>query len=203
MSIEILPMEASHFSEVLVLQQICFPEPFPQSSLWTESQLHHHRQVFPAGQLVAVRDEQVMGSCSNLVISDSNFSARQSWQQTVGGPLMESHSSQGSTLYGADISVHPDYQRKGVGRALYEARFALVESLALTRFATACRMPDFLKSNIGDVRDYARLVASYARVDRTLTPLLRVGLIFVDVIEAYMPGVESGDAAALLVWEPT
>lgn len=195
-------MEASHVSEVVVLQQICFPEPFPQDSLWTESHLNHHRQLFPAGQRVALQDGRVIGSSSNLIISDLNFSARQSWQQTVGGPLMESHCPQGSTLYGADISVHPEFRRMGVGRALYEARFALVESLALTRFATACRMPDFLKSNIGDVRVYARLVASYAKVDRTLTPLLRIGLIFVDVIEAYMSDVESGNAAALLILEP-
>ncbi len=49
---------------------------------------------------------------------------------------------------------------------------------------------------------YARVVVEGKATDRTLTPLLRYGLGFVEVIENYMDDEESGNAAALLEWRP-
>jgi len=102
-------------------------------------------------------------------------------------------------LYGVDISVHPDYRGRGVGRALYAARFDLVRTLGLTRFGTACRIPDRCGQ---PATAYTTAVAMGVLQDRTLTPLLRYGLSLVGVIEGYMEDEESGNAAALLEWRP-
>jgi hypothetical protein len=63
-------------------------------------------------------------------------------------------------------------------------------------------MPDFSISGVEDVRDYAQQVVAGERVDRTLTPLLRYGMTFLDVLFDYMEDLESANAAALLEWKP-
>jgi GNAT superfamily N-acetyltransferase len=109
----------------------------------------------------------------------------------------------GSTLYGLDITVHPDYRRQGIGRAFYDQRFDVVRRGAkLVRFGTGCRLPDFRSSGLACPADYAERVAGGMLTDRTLTPLLRYGLTYVGVIDNYMVDEESGDAAALLEWIP-
>jgi GNAT superfamily N-acetyltransferase len=106
-------------------------------------------------------------------------------------------------LYGLDISVHPRHRGKGLARALYEARFHLVRSLGLARYATACRIPDYhLHSSVLSPESYAELVEKGALIDRTLTPLLRLGLRLVGVCREHMEDWESRNAAALLEWTP-
>lgn len=105
-------------------------------------------------------------------------------------------------MYGLDISVHTDYRRMGIGRKFYKERFALTQSKGLEMYATACRIPDFSTSGCPTVQQYCQEVSINQRADRTLSPLLRYGLVLVDVLEGYMDDAESGNAAALLEWKP-
>lgn len=202
MSIVVRTLNPSDIDDAVALQAACFPPPFPPELLWTGDHLSRHIEVFPEGQLVALREGRVVGSATNLIISECNFQGHRNWEDTVGGHYLNSHDPAGSTLFGVDISVHPDFRRHGVGRALYAARFDLVRHLGLTRYATACRMPNFAASGLDSVEQFAHEVVGGTRSDRTLTPLLRMGLTFVGVVHNHMEDEESGNAAALLVWEP-
>lgn len=191
---------------VVQLQHLAFPPPFSEDLLWDAAHLARHIEVFPAGQWVMQADGLVVGSCSNVILSEAQWQAHAGWEETVGGPFLERHDDQGTTLYGLDISVHPDFRKQGLGRRFYAARFDLVVSRPLLRYGTGCRLPDYRAYTAGHpnspVSDYAaRVVAGHA-ADRTLTPLLRYGLRFLGVIERYLPDEESGDAAALLEWTP-
>jgi GNAT superfamily N-acetyltransferase len=182
------------------LQSLAFPPPFPKDLLWQPEHLRRHIQIFPEGQFVAEADSQIVGSCSNTLISEDRWQAHESWTETVGGPLLDHFDPNGSTLYGLDITVHPDFRRMGIGRDFYSARFDLASSL--TRYGTACRLPDFRSYQRQHPettpRTYAQKVTHEEITDRTLTPLLRYGLTFLGVIEDYMEDEESGNAAALL-----
>lgn len=194
-------MAPKHIDSVVALQRACFPPPFPKSSLWRSEHLRRHLEVFPAGQLVAVQDGRVVASASAAIIDEDTWQAHLGWEETLGGFEFNHHDPGGTTLYGADISVHPDHRGKGVGRALYKRRFEIVREIGLARFGTACRMPDFRGSGRA-LHEYVLAVLSGAANDRTLTPLLRCGLNLLGVIEEYMPDDESGNAAALLEWRP-
>jgi GNAT superfamily N-acetyltransferase len=185
----------------VALQRACFPEPFPEELLWAPDHLERHLEIFPEGQFVAIADGQVVASASNTRISEPRYEAHESWDATVGGPFLQTFDPAGATLYGLDISVHPNYRSQGIGRLLYQARFDLVRILGLARYATACRIPDFHLFP-GNLDDYVKAVTTGNRTDRTLTPLLRYGLKLVTGLENYMDDEESRNCAALLEWVP-
>lgn len=206
MNVQIVPMLAVHIPGAVALQRACFPEPFPEELLWNRDHLTRHIELFPEGQLVALVGNAVVASASATRISEDNWQSHGSWEETVGGPFLETYDPTGSTLYGLDISVHPDSRGLGIGRQLYKRRFQLVRDLGLTRYGTACRMPDFqtyAQEHPGtSVDQYAELVVRKQATDRTLSPLLHYGLTYLGVIQGYMEDRESDNAAALLEWRP-
>lgn len=206
MSVQIVPMALEHIPCAVALQRTCFPEPFPEELLWNRDHLQQHLDLFPEGQFVALSGEEVVASASATRISEVNWQSHGSWDETVGGPFLETFDSVGSTLYGLDISVHPKFRGLGIGWKLYERRFQVVEDLGLARYGTACRIPDYeayaLAHPAISVGEYAELVVKNQAKDRTLSPLLRYGLTYLGVIQGYMEDRESDNAAAFLEWRP-
>lgn len=197
----VLPMSFADLESVVALQRVCFPAPFPEELLWTHEHLKLHIELFPAGQFVALSGRKIVGSASNTRISEANFQGHRDWEATVGGPFLSTYDPDGTTLYGLDISIHPQFRRKGVGRRIYEERFRFVRENGLFRYATGCRLPDFGASGL-ELEAFLKEVEARNREDRTLTPLLRYGLILVGGIENYMEDEESRNCAALLEWRP-
>jgi len=205
----IRPMTDADVEGAVALQRACFPPPFPEELLWREEHLQRHLEIFPDGQFVAVDvDELVWGSASSVIISEERYQAHSDWDTTVGGPFLEAHDPRGTTLYGVDISVHPEARRQGLGRRMYHARFKLTRHLGLARYATACRLPDFKnwRTEPGDLEEdlerYLLEVVREEAIDRTLSPLLRMELKLVGGVRDYMEDEESFDCAALLEWRP-
>jgi GNAT superfamily N-acetyltransferase len=187
--------------EMVALQRACFPAPFPEELLWNAAHLARHLQLFPEGQFVVFGGPIVIASASNTIISEENYVLHADWDATVGGPFLSTFDANGSTLYGLDISVHPNYRGKGIAKQLYRARFEFVRVLRLARYATGCRVPDF-HAYAGSLEDYVQEVARGERIDRTLTPLLKMGLRVIGVHPNYMEDEESRNGAALLEWKP-
>lgn len=198
-------MGVDDITGAVALQRLCFPPPFPEELLWKPEHLLRHLDVFPDGQFVAVAEEAVIGSASGAILREEVWADHRDWDATVGGPFLQNHDPTGTTLYGVDISVAPDWRGRGIGRALYQARFDLVRRLGLRRFGTACRIPDYVayaERQPMSPREYVGLVADGQVTDRTLTPLLRMGLTLVEVVDNHMEDAESGNAAAVLEWRP-
>lgn len=196
-------MEFDDIPGVVELQRAAFPPPFDEELLWRADHLHRHLEIFPEAQFVAVLDGKVVGSCSNTRISEEVWQAHADWDQTVGGPFLNNFDPSGSTLYGLDISVHPDARRTGIGRRFYHARYDWVTANRLFRYGTACRIPDYSAwrtlTGLGP-EAFAEAVQLGEATDRTLTPLLRYGLTIQGVLRNYMVDEESGNAAVLLEW---
>lgn len=205
---EIIYRQMTHedIAGVVALQAACFPPPFPTDQLWQPKHLSRHLEIFPEGQLVAVQNDRIIGSASASRISEDRWLRHLPWEQTLGGYFFETFDPSGTTLYGADISVHPKHRKQGVGRGLYLSRFDIVSTLRLTRYGTACRIPGYAawnKIHNESPRRYCEEVREGIVQDRTLSPLLKFGLHYLEVIEGYMEDIESANAAALLEWTPT
>lgn len=203
MTVRVVPFETRFIQAAVELQKLAFPPPFDENLLWKAEHLHRHLELFPSGQFAAINEEGVViGTCSNTRISEANWLAHHDWDTTVGGPFLDTFDVSGSTLYGLDISVHPNFRRMGVARALYSARFNLVQNDELLgRYGTACRLPGYARSGTdGSPEAYARSVVNGEITDPTLTPLLKMNLRYIETINNYMDDAESGHAAAMLEW---
>jgi GNAT superfamily N-acetyltransferase len=198
-------MTLADLDDVVALQRDCFPEPFPEELLWQKEHLERHLEIFPEGQFVVREEGKVVASASNAILSEEHYQKHLPWEEAVGGFWMSAHDPNGTTLYGLDISVAPACRGRGLGASLYLARFALVRRLKLKRYATSCRMPGFAEwvaHNPGKDRDYVSEVRNGRIVDRTLTPLLRYGLVPLGIAYDHMDDPESLNCACLLEWEP-
>lgn len=204
-TLKIQKLEEKFVSDAVGLQPLCFPPPFPEDLLWKEEHLRHHLKIFPEGQIIALLDNKVVASGTNLIISEKIWQAHGDFDATVGSFYLDNHDPSGTTLYGVDISVHPDYRGMGIGKKIYQFRFEQVKSLGLVRYGTSVRMPDYskwAKSSNGTVQEYAKLVEAGELKDRTLTPMIKFGLKLEGIAEGHMDDPESGNAAAILGWYP-
>lgn len=183
---------------MVALQRACFPPPFPEDLLWKPSHIQNHLRLFPEGQFVAVCEGQVVASATNIRVSRKAWDDHLPWEVLTGGMDLPNHDPTGQVLYGVDISVHPNFRGRGVARKLYKARFDLVKALDMDFYGTVCRIPGFRKSRFSDPLEYAQSVARKERTDRTLTPLLKLGMQFDGLIRNYLDDPESGDAGAIL-----
>ncbi len=197
-------MTPDDVNSVVAIQPLAFPPPFSTDLHWDAQHIQGHIELFPAGQFVAVSNGKVIASCSNTLIDETAWQLHANGYTTVGGPALDRFCPQGSTLYGLDIAVHPDFRRMGVARALYAARFNVVKDQSLNRYGTACRIPglrNFLQNYPSQsAEDYVMAVVNGQLIDRTLTPLVRLGLTSLGVIFDYMMDEESMNCAALLEW---
>ncbi len=199
---EIRPLSAADFDAVVALQRLCFPAPFPAELLWKPEHLKSHLARYPEGQFVAVREGQIVGSASALRIPRTRWEQHPDWEGTCGDYAFAGHDPKGGVLFAADISVHPEVRGLGIARKLYGARMSLVGKNGIAVLATACRIPDFRASGLATPQAFAEAVVAATKTDRTLTPLLRIGMKYQGVVENHMDDEESGHAAAILEWTP-
>ncbi|MCM8788004.1 MAG: GNAT family N-acetyltransferase [Candidatus Omnitrophica bacterium] len=91
-------------------------------------------KTFPEGTLVALIGNKIVGVVVTEIVNYDLDKNSFSWYEiTDNGFIKKSHNSKGDTLYGVDLSVHPFYQNKGVGKKLMEAVGRLVIKYNLKR----------------------------------------------------------------------
>lgn len=173
------------------LQPLAFPYPFDPDLLWKPNQLEKHLEKFPDGQFVAEDSGLIVGSCSNSRISVHCWNEGCQWEDIVGGHDLSTFDPEGEIMFGMDISVHPNYQRRGIGRGFYCAREEACALLGIKKFVTLSRMPDFRESQVSDPQVYVAEVKAKVRKDRTLSPIFSYGMTLVSVVENAMDDSES------------
>src|SRR5919202_6276534 len=120
--------------KIINLQKESFPYLARYGNIWLPEELQSHLRIFPEGQFVAVEpDGTVVGSASTLIVLLNPQYAEHTWKKITSNGMFTNHSSNGASLYGADISTHPKHRHEGIGGMLYDARKELVAKLNLRR----------------------------------------------------------------------
>lgn len=175
---------------------------FTGMPIWSADQLTNHLCIFPEGQLVAVDNEgRIVGSSSSLLIDWDDYSASANWTTITANGTFNTHDPLGKTLYGADMSVDPSFQGKGIGSMFYEARKKMIKDRKLKRMLTGGRIPGYEKvANQMTVENYINQVINGKRKDPTLSFQLKNGFVVLDIIPQYLKDPESRGFATLLEW---
>ena len=200
-SVRVVQTRREHFSGIQALTALVYPGTAP----WTDRQLESHLEVFPEGQFVAVHEStgEVVGMAASLIVWWDDYTFTENWVGFTAGGMFTNHDPvKGRTLYGAEVMTHPAYRGYGIGRALYDARRALVESRGLLRIRAGARLRGYHRyANEMSADAYAIRVARGTLNDPTVSFQMRMGFHILAVVEGYLRhDPESLGWAAVIEW---
>jgi len=189
--------------KIIALQRKSFSDMATYGMTWPSAFLENHLRVFPEGQLCAELDKEkiVVASSSSLIISLKPTYREHTWHEVTGYGMFNTHDHLGDSLYGADISTHPKFQRQGIGTMLYEARKDLVYKFNLKRMILGGRLYNYYKyADRMTALQYVQNIISGKFSDPVLSFQLKNGFRFIKILPDYLYDKRSLNYATLLEW---
>lgn len=159
-------------------------------------------KVFPEGTIVALEGDKVVGMGAGIFI-EINFNKLPATEDELLEKDGESrHKAGGGYYYGTDMAVDPDYRGRGIGRAIYNRRKALIKQHNKKGFVAAALLPGFVnhKDEV-DIHQYVSKVVAGELFDPTLSVQLRNGFKVIRLLHKFFISPRSDDWSALIYWE--
>lgn len=200
-NIVIRNVEPDDVPKIVDLQKSSFADMAAYGMTWPSSFLYNHIQIFSEGQFCAEHSGRIVGSSSSLIVTLKSEYANHTWQEITGNGLFTNHNPEGDSLYGADISVHPDYRFKGIATMLYNARKDLVKRMNLRRIIAGGRLYNYYKySQEMSAEVYAEKVVKGELIDPVLSLQLKNGFRLIKVLSNYLYDKRSLNYASFIEW---
>lgn len=180
--------------------------------IWPSSYLENHIDIFPEGQFCAEaidKDDDdlpkkkskrmIVGSASSLIVTLKPPYVEHTWYEITGQGLFMNHDIKGDSLYGADISTHPQFQRQGIASMLYNARKDLAIKLNLRRIIAGGRLYYYYKyaDKISPVEYVNKAIVGEIK-DPVLLFQLKNGFRFIKILPNYLYDKRSLNYAAFI-----
>jgi len=183
------------------LQRDCFPT-LADSELMLEQHFLKHCDLFPEGNFVALADDRVVGLGAGFLIDFDFEHPDHTFMEIVDGGYYTKHDPDGDYYYGADISVHPDFRRRGIGSMLYKARQDVVHRLNRKGIVGGGLLPGYAQHKATlTPHEYVEKVVAGELYDSTLSFQLKHGFEVRGLLENYIEDEASDNWSTLIVWE--
>jgi predicted amidohydrolase/ribosomal protein S18 acetylase RimI-like enzyme len=192
------PLGTNDWHNVVALQSRCFPGMEP----WTREQFDSQLKRFPEGQIGVEYQGKLVASSSSLILDFELYKDWHSHDEISDNGFIRNHNPNGTTLYGIEIMVDPDYRGLKLARRLYDARKQLARERNLMRIVVGGRIPGY-GPHAGSMtpREYIDKVMSKTLFDPVLTTQMANGFVLKRLIPGYLAGdTESKGYAAFLEW---
>ncbi len=178
---------------------------YADSPPWNDALLSSHLEVFPEGQFVALEVEtgRIVGMAASLIVLWDDYDLDMDWLAFTNSGWFTNHDPErGRTLYGAEVMVQPNMQRRGIGKKIYHARRELVRRLGLLRIRAGARLRGYHRyAHRMSAEEYVARVVQRRISDPTLTFQLREGFEVIGVVANYLhQDPESRGYAAIIEW---
>lgn len=191
----------SDIPKIVKLQEESFADLAKTGNIWHPNELQSHLDIFPQGQLVAELDGMIVGSATSLIVKLTPPYAGHTWKDITGNGMLTTHDSVGDSLYGADISTHPNVRHKGIGHKLYQGRKDVAMKLNLTRMIAGGRLYNYCDyANILSPLEYANKVVNCELHDLVLSFDLVNGFSFIKILPDYLEDARSLNYASFIEW---
>lgn len=197
--LEVRQAQPSDIPEIAALAAKVYVDfsPYPASAL--RGQVNN----YPEGCFVALLDDQLIGYCASIRISEELALRPHTWDEITGNGYGSRHNRNGDWLYGYELFVSPDVRGTRIGRRLYEERRKLAERLELSGIAFGGRIPNLSRAwrKVDGAQDYLEQVTAGKLHDPVLRFQLANGFEPIGLLENYLPNdKKSKGYAAHLVW---
>lgn len=195
-------MKTEDIAQIVELQKASFPVMASKGVYWKPDQLETHLKLFPQGQFVAEYHGKIIGSCSSLIITLTPEYREHTWKDVCGDSYFKNHDPCGDTLYGADVSSHPEHRRLGVATKLYDARKKLAIDMSLRRIIAGGRLINYSQhANQLSPLEYVQKVKRHEIKEPVLAFQIRNGFKFIKILPNYMKDPKSLNYATFIEWK--
>ncbi|MFN8492078.1 MAG: GNAT family N-acetyltransferase [Caldilineaceae bacterium] len=198
--ITITTLRPEFFASLAALQRICYPT-VADHELMNVDHYASQYQLFAEGQIVALAGESVVGQGSGFFINFDFDHPQHSFKEICANFYFTNHDPNGAYYYGADISVHPGYRRRGIGQLIYQARQAVVKRHNKRGILGGGLIPGYAQyKQTMPVREYVDRVVAGELYDTTLSFQLRQGFRVRGLLENYIEDSASDNWSTLIEW---
>jgi GNAT superfamily N-acetyltransferase len=183
--------------QIVNLQRKSFADMAEYGMIWPSFYLKSHIDIFPEGQFCAevvyneectkMKKKMIVGSASSLIVTLEPPYAEHTWYDITGHGMFLNHDFRGDSLYGADISTDPQFQRQGIASMLYDARKDLAKRLNLRRIIAGGRLYYYYKyaDKISPLQYVKKAIAGEIK-DPVLLFQLKNGFSFIKILPNYL-----------------
>ncbi len=188
-----------HAAQLEELQLVCFPT-LADDQRFKRAHFLKHMELFDEGQFVALDGDRVVGATATIRLNFDLNHVDHTFADIIQGGWLTSHQPDGVWLYGADVSVRPEYRGRGLATALYAARQEVVWRLKLKGQVTAGMIPGYgaLKETMPAEQYYEGVLAGRIR-DPTLSMQMNVGFEPRGLLANYLDDPVCDNYSVLLV----
>jgi GNAT superfamily N-acetyltransferase len=199
-TITITTIRPEFFAQLEQLQRTCYPTLGDHELMRVEHFASQYR-IFPEGQIVALADGLVVGQGSGFFIDFDFDHPNHSFKEICDNFYFTRHNLAGAYYYGADISVHPEYRGKSIGKQIYAARQAIVRRYNKRGIVAGGLIPGYAayKGKLS-VQAYVDQVVAGTLQDATLSFQLHNGFRVRGLIENYIEDSASDNWSTLIEW---
>ena len=200
-SIIIRNIASEDIPDIVELQKQSFPLMAKDGLIWDEYHLESHIRIFPEGQFCAELGGKIIASSSSLVMSLTPDYREHTYKEATAYGMFTNHTLKGDSLYGADISTHPNSRGLGIATLLYDSRKDLAVKLNLRRIIAGGRLFNYCEyAKKMSAQEYAEKVVKGELKDPVLSFQLNNGFRFIKVMPNYMKDSRSLNYASFIEW---
>ncbi len=191
-------LRSTDWEGVTALEQLCFPN----METWSREQFESQLKIFPEGQIGLEYQGKLVASSASLILDFEMFKDWHDFDEISDNGYIRTHKPDGTTLYGIEMMVHPNYRGLKLARRLYDARKQLAREKNLMRIVVAGRIPGYAAhAATMPAREYIDKVMSKMLYDPVLTMQLSNGFVLKRLIPDYLNvDTDSKGFAAFLEW---
>jgi predicted amidohydrolase/GNAT superfamily N-acetyltransferase len=184
--------------EMMILVYKSMPE-----SYWREHHIKTLIDKFPDGQVVIKIDGEFAGCALSIIVDQKEVSKRHTYKNITRNYSFDSHTDEGTVLYGIDVFIKPKFRGLRLGRRLYDYRKELCEKRNLQGIAFGGRIPNYHKySKELSPKEYIKKVRQKEIDDPVLNFQISNDFHPTRILTGYLEGdADSNEFAVLLEWD--